>query len=85
MLNLWGFGLGVGWGGGDGVIGVGGGALGGEDIVTGTSLGVSKKAPATHGDFYFFPKKPPILKIQVGFFPLKKVFEIFCLNTAKYL
>ena len=40
----------------------------GGDNVTGTSLEVSKKAPATHADFDFFPKKPPILKIQVGFF-----------------
>ena len=40
-----------------GVIGVGGGGLGG-DIVTGTSLAVSKKAPATHEDFDFSQKTP---------------------------
>ena len=43
-----------------GVIGVGGGGLvvGGGDIVTGTSLAVSKKAPATHEDFDFSQKTP---------------------------
>ena len=49
------------------VVGGGGAGLGGG-IVTGTSLEVSKKAPATHANFYFFQKNPPILKIQVGFF-----------------
>ena len=31
---------------------------GGGDIVTGTSLAVSKKAPATHEDFDFSQKTP---------------------------
>ena len=41
-----------------GVGGDWGGGFGGG-IVTGTSLEVSKKAPATHADFDFFPKKNP--------------------------
>ena len=39
------------------------------------SLVVSKKVPATYGDFdFFFSKKSPIFKIQVGFFSTSKSF-----------
>ena len=36
-----------------------------------------KKVPAIFGDFDFFPQKPPVLKIQLDFFPLTNVFEFF--------
>ena len=50
------------------------------------SLVVSKKVPPTYGDFdFFFSKIPPILKLEVGFFSIKKVFEIFRRNTVNYL
>ena len=40
------------------------------------SLVVSKKVPATYGDFdFFFSKIPPILKLEVGFFSDKKSFS----------
>ena len=40
------------------VVGGGDGLEWGGDIVTGTSLAVSKKAPATHEDFDFSQKTP---------------------------
>ena len=47
------------------------------------SLLVSKKVPATWRDFdFFFLKKSPILKIQVGFF---STYFFFCQNKANYL
>ena len=59
-LNFWGPWLG--WSVGV-AVGVGVGMFGdsglGGGIVTGTSLEVSKKAPATHSDFDFFQKNPP--------------------------
>ena len=45
-----------------------------------------KKMPPTYGNFeFFFLKIPPILKLEVGFFSDRKVFEIFSRNTVNDL
>ena len=57
-------------------VGGGGGGLGGG-IVTGTSLEVSKKAPATHADFDFFQKNSDFENSSWIFFYLKKFLNFF--------
>ena len=41
-----------------------------------------KKRPRTNWDFIFFPKIPPIFKLEVGFFSVKKSFSQIFQNMA---